>query len=414
MSAAAAALSPAAPALPLRQNVPNPGLCFGTGLLLTLVLGAGLGALNLFKADWSMGEVTGQSVLIHAHAQIFGFVVLFVIGIVGHALPRISQQPLTRPWLLWVGFGATLLAQLVLPLGVWADIPVLARLAEALDVVAALALSATVASATVHAPASLRPWLRLGAIALVICSAWGLAGGLDQRLLLERPALWHLALWGFIAPLIFGMSCHILDMAGGFDVRTGDERPWAIAWAAGVALVVWAQIGAPSWVAPAGRLTELAVAVALSVRLGLFRPLRRPRSGAPFFASAYGWLLVSLSISSLQATGVLPDHQLIEDVARHSFTIGCVTQMIVGVALRALPVAAGVRLAFPALATTAYLLVNGSVGLRLGRVWAATQEPRALWLSGVSGFLALVGLCAFGASLVGTVRTALAKLRAAS
>jgi hypothetical protein len=403
------------PALPVRQNVPHPGLCFGAGLLLTLVLGVGLGALNLFKADWSAGAVTGESVLVHAHAQIFGFVVLFVIGIVGHALPRLSRQPLPRPWLLWLAFGTTLAAQLLFPVGTWGHTAALARAGEALDLAAALVLTWAVFDAVRGAPRSLRPWLRLGSLALVVSAAWGLAGALDQRLLLQRPALWQLALWCFIAPFIFGMSWHILDMAGGFDVRAGHEGALSALWALAVGLSVLGLAGAlpAGWLA-LGQLLELPIALAVASRLGVFRRPRRASRGAPFFASAYGWLLASLALSALVAIGVLPDHLLIEDVARHTFTIGCVTQMIIGVALRALPVAGGVELAYPVLATAAYFLLNGAVVMRLARLWAALVSAGGLWVSGVSGFVAFVCLLCFGASLLGTGRRVMARHAAAA
>ncbi|MHB8420751.1 MAG: NnrS family protein [Myxococcales bacterium] len=390
-------------------RVPHPGLCFGAGLLVTLLLGAGLGALNLFKADWSAGTVTGESVLVHAHAQIFGFVVLFVVGIVGHALPRITGRPLAWPGLLWLAFGAATAAQLAFPFGVWLHQAPVVRLGEALDVSAALALTVAVAAATSTGAAAIRPWLRLGSLGLLAASLWGFAGALDGRLLLMRPALWQLALWGFIAPFIFGMSTHVLDMAGGFDVRLGGEGLLAALWAIAVALVTLSRAGAlPELAASIGQLLQLAVALAASYRLGLFRRRKRPSAGAPFFASAYVWLLLSLTAWAAIGLGLLPDHLLIDDVARHTFTIGCVTQMIVGVALRALAVAGGVRLAWPALATAAYLLLNGAVVLRLARILAATVAPGALWFSGVSGFLALACLLGFGASLFGTARRVLA------
>ncbi len=397
------------------RRAPHPGLCFGAGLLVTLVLGVGLGAINLFKADWSEGTVTGESVLVHAHAQIFGFVVLFVIGIVGHALPRITKRPLARTGLLWAAFGATVAAQIAFPFGSWLDQAVLVRLAEALDVGAALALAAAVAAATSEGAPALRPWLRLGSLGLVAAALWGLLGALDQRLLLHRQALWALGLWGFVAPYIFGMSTHVLAMAGGFDVREGGEGLLAALWALAVALVTLARAAVlPEAAGAAGELLQLAVALAMSWRLGLFRRRKRPGAGAPFFASAYGWLLVSLSAWALVGLGVFPDHLLIEDAARHTFTIGCVTQMIVGVALRALAVAGGVRLTWPALAVAAYALLNGAVVLRLGRIVAALAAPQALWASGLSGFLALACMVCFGASLVGTARRVLASRALAS
>ena len=349
--------------------------------------------------------MTGESVLVHAHAQLFGFVLFFVIGIAGHAIPRISKRPLDHPWLLWVALAATLAGQIFFPIGVWSHQDRMIRGGEAMDLLAAAALGVTVWAATRFTPKGLGPWLRLGSLNLVLAAGWGLAGALDERLPLERSALWQLSLWGFIAPFIFGMSSHILDMAGGFEVRTGGEWLAALAWAIGLALGILGEVG--QLPALPGALLELAVAVWLTWRLGLFRPLLRPRRGAPFFASAFTWLLIALLLNCLKAGGALPDHLLIDDAARHTFTIGCVTQMIVGVALRALPVAGGVPLAFPALSVVAYVLINGAVVLRLGRIVAATVSAEGLRVSGVSGFVALACLVCFAVCLAGTVRRVL-------
>lgn len=397
--------------LALRQRVPGPGLCFGLGLLLTLSLGATLGAITLLQADWHVGLESGATILIHAHSQIFGFVFLFVTGMVGHAMPRLSRRPLRWPWLLWVGAAAAVAGQLCFPIGAWFAVPTCVRLAEGLDLIAAAALAAAIFDATRHTPPELGPWLRLGALSLVVVAGWGCWGAMDLRLVMQRPAVWLLALWGFIAPLILGMSFPLLRMAGGFDVRPRAGGLLAGLWGLAVAVVVLTRARIlPESAAPLGLGLQFLVALIVGAELGLFRPLRRVRSGAPFFASAYVWLFASLALSFFSALGLLPGGDLTLDVARHAFTIGCVTQMIIGVALRALPAVRGVALAFPPLAIAAYVLINGAVIGRLGRL-LASQSPLWFWVSGPSGFFAVAALTCFGVSLVATVRRAFATSR---
>ena len=400
-----------------RLSPPGPGLCFGLGLALTLVLGAGLGAWNLCKADWAIGEVSGESVLIHAHSQIFGFVTLFIAGVVGHALPRIGGRPLRRPALVWVGVLGAITGQLLFPFGIGLSLALVTRLAEGCDLLAAVALAKLIFDETTpEGPpgaergreiAALRPFLRVGALFHVAAAAVGLLGALDQRLIADRPALWQLALYGFVGSYVLGMSFHVLRRAGGFALEAGGERLLAALWAAGVLLVAIALLPTTPGVSllRAGRLVELGVAAVASWRFGLFRPLARPRVGAPFFAAAYGWLLASLALSAAIAVGLLPEHQLLADAARHLLTIGWITQMILGVALRMLPTLRGIPLALPALASAAFVLINGSAALRLGRLLAATVDARGLWLSGASGWLALLSLLGFAASLFATVRS---------
>jgi len=238
---------------PSTERVPGPGLCFGLGLLVTLVLGAGLGARNLLAADWAVGRVTREGNLVHAHAQILGFVLLFVIGIVGHAIPRISRQPVERPWLLWLAFMACVLGQLSFPVAIWLHQDWLEICAGALDLVAAVALGITVVAATRHTPAEMRTWLRLGSLALAVVASSGLVGAINDDWELAEPALWQLSLWGFIAPFIIGMSTHVLDMAGGFDVRPGKQIWLAGAWVLGLGLIVLAQTGNGEATAPRQR-----------------------------------------------------------------------------------------------------------------------------------------------------------------
>ena len=56
---------------------------FVGSLLLTLTWGATLGMINLARltADWGLGTLPRPSVWAHAYVQVFGFMALFIMGV---------------------------------------------------------------------------------------------------------------------------------------------------------------------------------------------------------------------------------------------------------------------------------------------------------------------------------------------
>src|SRR5262245_49814476 len=97
-----------APALPPADTLYRPFIY--AALVCTLTLGATFGAYNLLSIQLALGPVPPPHNWVHASFQLFGFVLLFVMGVAYHALPRFLSTTLARPgaaraslWLVLLG-----------------------------------------------------------------------------------------------------------------------------------------------------------------------------------------------------------------------------------------------------------------------------------------------------------------------
>src|SRR5690554_4955635 len=80
---------------------------FKAGIFTALTLGAVWGAILLLRIAFqgSFTAVGIQEVNAHGHAQIFGWVGLFVMGFAFQAFPRFKQTTLWNPVLAHTAFG---------------------------------------------------------------------------------------------------------------------------------------------------------------------------------------------------------------------------------------------------------------------------------------------------------------------
>jgi FtsH-binding integral membrane protein len=144
-------------------------------------------------------------------------------------------------------------------------------------------------------------------------------------------------------------------------------------------------------------------------RRPVFPMLRTP--GAPTVAIriAFGWLglwgVLELAGVVVARTTSLPAQNLWwADAARHVFTIGFLTMIIVGMSLRILPVFSGKTLWSAKLAYATYGLILGGVAMRLLQYPAAFHAKlyeAGSWM----GVLVVAGLVLFTVNLVKTMRS---------
>src|SRR5262249_54023849 len=137
--------------------------------------------------------------------------------------------------------------------------------------------------------------------------------------------------------------------------------------------------------------------------------LRTPGSPTAAIGIAVGWLagwaILELAAVVLSRATALPAQNLWwADAARHSFTIGFLTLLIVGMSFRILPVFSGKTLWSPRLARATYgLLVLGAV-MRLLQYPAAFQ-PICYRVGSFMGVPVVLALCLFAFNLVRTMRS---------
>src|SRR5215475_7791457 len=77
-----------------------------TGLFFMLLPGTFLGVWNLISISGGRGSAISASwIQAHGHAQIFGWIGTFILGIGFYSIPKmtgVSMQPVTRGWAAWL------------------------------------------------------------------------------------------------------------------------------------------------------------------------------------------------------------------------------------------------------------------------------------------------------------------------
>jgi uncharacterized protein involved in response to NO len=136
--------------------------------------------------------------------------------------------------------------------------------------------------------------------------------------------------------------------------------------------------------------------------------LRTPGSPTLAIRIAFGWLaawaLLELGAVILSRTTALPAQNLWwADAARHAFTIGFLTLLIVGMSFRILPVFSGKTLWSPRLAQATYGLLLAGAVMRLLQ-YPAAFHPVLYQIGSYTGIPVVAALVLFALNLVRTMR----------
>jgi hypothetical protein len=413
---------------------------FRAGILVVLTFGAAWGAYLLVWISWtgSFTQAGVHEVNAHGHAQIFGWVGLFVMGFAYQAFPRFKHATLAFPWLAWASLALLLTGLVGRSLGE----PLAARLAGAGAVavasawleVLAIALFAGVILATWRAAGkglAFYDYYILSALAWFVAQAVGEALYLRATLaaasreeLVALVAGWQGALrdvqiHGFALLMILGVSQRVLHHF--YGLSEPDRRLSAVALvclnvavlgeALGLCLMrgaghAWAAL----WYASAWLLAGSVAALVWDWRV--FGATEEADRSLKFIRAAYAWLLLSLALLLLLPAyqfAVLPwlapegpatalgfSHAYYGAV-RHAITVGFVSLMILGVAARVVPTLNGVDVRRLTPLWAPFLLVNGGCALRVAAQTLTDFTPHAFPVTSVSGLLEVTGLALWGA-----------------
>jgi uncharacterized protein involved in response to NO len=436
----AAAVRDVAAAPPAPSTTPSlfsPHFLIGS-LFLTLTLGATTGMVNLLRIA-AGGEVPIDHRQIHGHTQVLGFAALFLMGIAYHALPRILGLGGTGPGRtsrasFWLMFTGVILRNIGQPLGLHPIGRLLSLLSGGMELASGLLFARFIFALLRRAPRGkygrtdpLVLFVGAGTacfVAMILLAAaqgaW-LAGNIDTVLPAAlNESFYFAALYGFLLAWIYGFGHRIVSLflGVGAPIRGTSEAALA-AQMLGVVLALASWLPGLSDTAALGlRDAGLALVAASALvylagngflwRHPVFPMLRTP--GAPTVAIrlAFGWLglwaVLELAAVVLVRTTRLPAQNLWwADAARHSFTIGFLTLLIVGMSFRILPVFSGKALWSPRMAHATYGL------LMLGAVMRLLQYPAAfhpvLYQIGSSmGIPVVAGLCLYLFNLMRTMR----------
>jgi hypothetical protein len=408
-----------------------------TALTLAVTLGVSTGGWAIWRMAFATGTVLASHLQLHAHVQLLGFVGLLILGVALHALPRIlgvasPSRRVVLAVLLGVGGGA-LLRAIGQPLAPWATGRLLCLLSGAFELAGVFAFAAWTLPVLAGRRASSDPlslhvllgtvWAVLAAVLSEMQSLF-LAGHAESEIpgSLVEP-FYAVTLYGLILSFVFGFASRMIPAFLGLPRPSAKSAQTVAALqAAGVLLLAAAWI--PGFL-PASRGLTLLGTLLLVAAVFLFLAAGRflsPFAKAPGALSlrapfAFLGLFAAISVAACLAelSGVTV-HKFVWDGARHVYTIGFLTLLIVGMSLRIVPAFTGRTLARPREARLALALVSAAAVVR------ALQIPVALGfgglplyrLVGTTGVFATVGLLLWAHVLVATLRPRAARAASAS
>jgi uncharacterized protein involved in response to NO len=365
-------------------------LYISTGLVFMLLPGTFLGVWNLLaiSSQRTANSVSAGWIQAHGHAQIFGWIGTFILGIGFYSIPKLRRMnpfAIWAAWTCWVLWTSGITLRWVTGVYEW-QWRVLLPLSAAFELAAFLIFFKCVSG---HRPRdagkqSLERW-----VLVVITASFGLLAtllvnfgaslflavrgispdlpvGFDQRFLV-------LETWGFLVPFVWGFSAKWLPIFLG--LRPIRERWLLLALAAN-------SIGVVSAMAGGMRLAVVLLLTGIVISSCALRLSELPQRAAktkgvhtsfPIFVRlAYLWAIVA-AVLGIWASAVTDSHG-IWGASRHALTVGFLATMVFSIGQRILPAFSGMRLLFSTkLMFISLLLLTIGCPLRVGSEILAYQ-----------------------------------------
>jgi hypothetical protein len=411
---------------------------FKAGIVIVLTVGCLWGAINLLQI--AMGNSFLQLRLlpsIHAHAMVFGWVGMFVMGFAYQSFPRFKNTSLWRPglanlsfYLLAAGIVTGMAAEMLLPSSYALALGGFSAAAEVTAVVLFMLVLYHTARQSIepHNPyekfiAFSFLWFLLGTILnAVFFFAKATAHGehdLIMRIALIDGPLRDLQLLGFAALIIAGVSQRFVPQVYGLG-RPGRNRQNLIFWLMNGSLLlsifsyVLLLTTQELYFAVGLELAYLLMpvwAVLLAHQLGVFTSPSQPDRTFKFIRAAYVWLIISCGMMPFFPLYGILTHQVFAHTYmgshRHAFTVGFISIMILGVSSRVVPILAGVDSRRMNSLWAPFILLNlGCAGRVLLQVLTDFVPKAAYPLIGFTGFIEFSALLWWGIELWRTMDAA--------
>jgi uncharacterized protein involved in response to NO len=354
-----------------------------TGLFFMLLPGTFLGVWNLISISGRHGAAISASwIQAHGHAQIFGWIGTFILGIGFYSIPKMTgraARPASNGWACWLLWTSGVLLR-------WSAGFYHLYWRVSLPLSALLELSAFLIflnSVRSHRSVdSKRSGERMPAwILAVLVGTAGLGIGLLMNLLTalcvsvrgtgpEFPAasegrLLTLLAYAFIVPTIWGFSARWLPIFLG--LKPVNETLLRYALLLSIIGVVLAE-------ARLARLAPWAIAMGAMIAVSAFHLFGRAERAAKttgvhvsfpvFVRIAYIWLVIAASLGICAAYFDRANGWI--GSSRHALTVGFVSTMVFAIGQRVLPAFAGMRVLYsPRLMFVCLLLLNMGCLLRV-------------------------------------------------
>jgi uncharacterized protein involved in response to NO len=392
-----------------------------TGLLFMLFPGTFLGVWNLISISkrQAVDSITPAWIQAHGHAQLFGWVGTFILGIGFYSIPKLRRL---KPFAMWEGWacwaiwstGVTLRWTINIHPWHWR---ILLPTSAALELLAFLiffrAVSTHRQSGAANAP--WQAWIyvviaaTLGLLLTLALNLWGAVAAARGG---QTPAFPHVfdqrflfvSTWGFLVPMVWGFSSRWLPVFLG--LRPLRPRLLTLALVLNTAGVLAALLG--QIVVCVVLLLAGSLCAANAIRL--FEPAeRRPKvvgvhpSFPVFVRVAYVWL----NIAALLGIWAALDFQAagIWGASRHALTVGFIAAMVFSVGQRILPSFCGMRVLYsPRLMFAALALLMTGCTLRVASEILAYQNYAAWawYILPVSALLEMTAVTLFAVNLAVT------------
>jgi hypothetical protein len=404
------------------------------GLLFMLVPGTFLGAWNLIAISdrHTAADLDPAWIQAHGHAQIFGWIGSFILGIGFYSLSKmgaLSRFAVSRSWISWCCWTLGVSLRWATNISGWQWRWML-PLSAVLELAAFFIFFITVRGHRADSDrksAGSEVWMLIvvaGTIGFLSSLLANLATAVQAAISVSGPAIPHienqrllvLYTWAFPVVTIWGFSARWLPVFLG--LRDPRHRLLLIALMVNIgaiagALAGWWAIATGLFVTGAGLATTSLNILEPSVRAPKVQGIHA--SFPVFVRIAYVWLLVSASISFAAAhwdsTGGL------WGASRHALTVGFMSTMVFAIGQRILPAFCGMRVLFsPAIMFTSLALLNTGCVLRvISEIGAYEGYAPSLWpILPVSAVIEMAAVTVFAANLLLTFKQPAAHLRRAA
>lgn len=412
---------------------------FMAGIVTILTAGAVWGAYLLLRiAFWQNFTAVGiHEVNAHGHAQIFGWVGLFVMGFAYQAFPRFKHTSLAHPRLafatLWLMLAGILIRVVGEPAGTlnplfW-DIVVVSSVLQ----ISAISLFVFIVIKTLFQ--SDKPlafydsyilcalfwfWVQ-GIYSAALFSAMVYAP--DQETLLYLISTWQaplreIQIHGFAMLMILGVSQRLFHHFYGLP-KPDPNFSLRMLFLINAALVgvitgfVLMRTGSHAWAALWYGSVLLLVASTVSLVLSwkIFSKPQESDRTLKFMRASYIWLFISLGMlvalpfyqsvvlpffASESGAAQMGFSHAYYGAVRHAITVGFISLMIVGVASKVVPTLNGVDIKALSPLWLPFWLINAGCALRLIGQTLTDFSSSMFPVTGASGLLEVTGLLIWG------------------
>ncbi|HKQ46595.1 MAG TPA: DUF1858 domain-containing protein [Phycisphaerae bacterium] len=419
---------------------------FKAGVVVVLTAGAVWGALLLLRigANRAFTAISIHDINAHGHAQIFGWVGLFVMGFAYQAFPRMRHTILWRPdlanlsfYLMVFGVFARAVGEPLFETPMFRELALCAGMAElaAIGLFVAILLNTIVRSGK---PLERHDAYVLASLAFFVVQAvydlwllYATTAAPTREALLAIIATYQAPLrdfqiHGFAMLMILGVGIRMFPPLFGLAapgrklVRNSFILLLAGVLGEAVFFILMRRTGDHQWAWPmyAAMILLAGASIALTLRWGLLaQPRERDRS-TKFVRVAVAWLhtsmlmlvfapvymrvilpgAASLSVSGQDAAALGFSHAYYGAV-RHAITVGFISMMILGMAAKVVPTLNGVDIRGLRKLWLPFALVNIGCLMRVAFQIGTDFREAAYPIAGVSGLFEVSGIAIWGVHL---------------